>query len=80
MFENLLKWVFKNGEKEIHVLMSHDTSLEVLKNLANAILKYVAIMEHNQEQEKQNSENDCDKKDEAGDEKPEEHEVVHVEC
>lgn len=45
MFQNILKWVIKVGEKEIHVLLEPDTSTAIVKEVAYLMLKYCGSIE-----------------------------------
>ena len=52
MFSNILKWAFKIGEKELHLLLDSDTSLEAVKEVAYQIIKHCANIEDQQKAQK----------------------------
>jgi hypothetical protein len=48
MLSNILKWAFKVGEKEAHLFLDNDTSLEAVKDIAYQIIKHCGTIEDQQ--------------------------------
>lgn len=48
MFSHILKWAFKVGEKELHLLLEGDTPLDAVKEVAYQMIKHCANVEDQQ--------------------------------
>ena len=62
MFSQILKWVEKVGEKEFHLFLDHDTSLDALKEFAYRLLKHAVVVEEQQKALKAQQEAEEEKK------------------